>query len=136
MTVETPIAAAGDDATVTVAATAAQACSPAVPVGVAAPPAAVSALAERQAVHVNRTADDPPQIRGPPAPLETPTSPCATAGGGSASPGGASGDRDCAIHGDAIAFELADSHVVFAPHGSDHVTPAPANAAARAPPIA
>lgn len=128
-----PVVASTD---LTVAASSLQSCAPAVPVGVVAPAAAVSALAERQAAHIHRAADDPPQMRGPPAPLHTPSSPIATAGAGTPPAGGASGGRDFAIDGDAIVFELPDGDVAVAPQSSDHAAPASANAGARAPPVA
>ena len=116
-------------------ATSTQACAPAVPVGVPAPPEAVAALASHQAAHTHRTVDGPPQLRGPPAPLQAPSSPDATAGGGSAAPGGASGVRDVALLGEQLSIELSDGDVPVAADVCDASAPAAANAPARAPPV-
>ncbi len=118
------------------AATSAQSCAPVISVGVSAAPAAVSELAGRQAVHAHRTAGDPPQLRGPPAPIDAPSSPVATVGGGAAAPGGASGERDCAIQLDQVVLELPDGGLAFGVDRCAPTAPAPANAGARAPPVA
>jgi hypothetical protein len=106
-------------------------------VGVVSSPQTAAALAGHPAVHPRGERDEPPRLRGPPAPLDPQSSPFATGGNGGTAPGGANGERDSAIHADQIVLELADGVVVAAPeHSCDHDAPAPANAAARAPPVA
>ncbi|HET6447860.1 MAG TPA: hypothetical protein VFG31_02030 [Conexibacter sp.] len=103
---------------------------------VTAAPTGTVTLTPRPVVHQHSAATEPPQMRGPPAPLDAPTSPNATAGGGGVAAGGASSDRDAAIHADLISFELADGETVLASDCDDCVASAPARAAARAPPVA
>jgi len=113
----------------------AQACTPIGTVAVTDGPQGATGLASRADSHPRRVEDDAPMVRGPPAPLQSPSSPIATAGAASSGPGGASSDRDCAILADQIVFTLAERGCATASTCCDHVAPAPANAAARAPPV-
>ena len=124
------------DATPSATAAPAQACTPVGAGAAVTSPQTAAALAGHPIEHPHGASDEPTHLRGPPAPLDTPSSPCATAGTAGAAAGGASGERDCAIHADQIVFELADGATAVAADSSDHVAPAPANAAARAPPVA
>jgi hypothetical protein len=100
-------------------------------------PQAAAAMAARPVVRPHRGTDqEPPHLRGPPAPLHTPSGPSATAGAAAAAAGGASGERDSAIEAAQISFELTDGEIVVAGDCAAHVAPAPAKAAARAPPVA
>lgn len=117
------------------AAVLAQACTPIGTVAAADAPQVGAGLSTRTAVRTHRTDDEPPAVRGPPAPLDSPTSPIATAAAASASTGGASGERDSAILAEQIVFTLADGGCAVASEDCDHVAPAPASAAARAPPV-
>jgi hypothetical protein len=127
-------AAPGAGTSVTVAP--AQACTPIGAVAVTEGPQGATGLASRADIHPRRVEDDAPTVRGPPAPLQSPSSPIATAGAASAGAGGASSDRDCAILADQIVFTLAGGGCATASDCCDHAAPAPANAAARAPPVA
>lgn len=124
------------DAPVAVVATSPDACAATVPVGVVTSPEVVTELAEREAAHRERTADEPPQIRGPPAPLDPSESPAATSASSGSALNGQGGGGDDAICGDAIAFELSgDEPFVAAPRG-EHAPPALTSLAPRAPPVA
>jgi hypothetical protein len=109
------------------------------PIGVfaeAAPSQAGAGLSPRPVVRPHRVDGDPPLVRGPPAPLDSPSAPVAVPAGGSAAPGGISGERDAAVLAAQIVFVLAERGTSVAVDASDHIAPASANAAARAPPVA
>jgi hypothetical protein len=128
-------AAAADDAPV--AFVSAPACTPIGTVDAAAPSQTQNGLHGHPAVPSRRSGGEPPAVRGPPAPLESPSAPLAVAGSGSAAPGGVSGERFSAILADQIVFLLdGDGASAFVFACCEHVAPAPANAAARAPPVA
>jgi len=116
-------------------AVAAQACTPNGTVAAVNAPQVGGGLATHAAVRTHRTDDEPPAVRGPPAPLDSPFSPAATAAAASAGTGGAGGDRDCAVFADQIVFTLADGSRPVASGSCHHAAPAPASAAARAPPV-
>ncbi|HEU4703598.1 MAG TPA: hypothetical protein VFS37_14035 [Conexibacter sp.] len=120
---------------VSVAAVPAQACTPIGVVIASDAPQVGSGLTTHSTVRTHRAYQDPPVVRGPPAPLQSPSSPTATVASASAGTGGANGDRDCAILADQIAFTLVDGGYAGASDCCDHAAPAPANAAARAPPV-
>jgi hypothetical protein len=124
------------DTTPVVVAAPAQACTPVGVVGVVASPQTAAAFAGHPTVHPRGASHEPPHLRGPPAPLNTQSSPFATGGNGGAAPGGANGERDSAIHADQIVLELADGTVAVVADSCDHIAPAAASAAARAPPVA
>jgi hypothetical protein len=113
----------------------AQACTPIGTVVTTPAPEDGAALATHTTVRTQHAEDELPLVRGPPTPLESPSSPVATAASGGAAPGGVSGERDCAILADHVVFTLADGGYPAAADCCDHVAPAPANAAARAPPV-
>lgn len=96
----------------------------------------VDGVAVESVVRPHRAGGEPPLVRGPPAPLESPSAPFAAAGSASAATGGASGERDCGILADQIVLTLVDAGSAVATDRSVHAAPAPANAAARAPPVA
>ena len=123
------------DTTPTVAAAPAQACTPVGTVSMVSSQT-TSSLPGRIIVHPRRGDDEPPHLRGPPAPLDPSAPSFATTGSGGAAPGGASTERDCAILTDQIALTLADGGTALVDGSCDHLAPAPANAAARAPPVA
>ncbi len=113
----------------------AQACTPIGTVVTTADPQGGAVLATRTTVRTHRAQDEQPLVRGPPAPLESPSAPVATPASGGPATGGVSGERDCAILADHVAFTLADGGSPAAAERCDHVAPAPANVAARAPPV-
>jgi hypothetical protein len=124
------------DTTPTVVAAPAQACSPLGTVVSVTSPQTAAALAGHPLTRPHGAVDERPHLRGPPAPLDMPASPFATSGSAAVAPGGASGDHDCAINADQIAFTLADAGTAVAADSRDHAAPAPTTAGARAPPVA
>jgi len=131
-TIASPAAAVGSHPAASLLA---QACTP---IGTAAAvdaPQGTTSLANHAVTHPRRAQDEAPMVRGPPAPLQSPSSPIASAASSSAGTGSASGGRDCAILAVQIVFTLADVACATAGDCCDHAAPAPANAAARAPPV-
>jgi hypothetical protein len=124
------------DATPDVVAAPAQSCTPAGTVGVVTSPQTAAAFAGHPIAHPHGATDEPTHLRGPPPPFDPQSSPFATGGSGGAAPGGAHGERDSAIHAEEIVLELADGSTAVAVNSCDHVAPASASAAARAPPVA
>jgi outer membrane biosynthesis protein TonB len=130
-------APADDDAGAPAAAVPAPACTPIGTVDAAATSQTDSGLDGHPAVRSHRSGGEPPVVRGPPAPLESPSAPLAVAGSGSAAAGGVSGERFSAVLADHVAFLLdGDGASAVAFECCYHVAAAPANAAARAPPVA
>lgn len=129
-------APAADDDPAPVAATAAPACTPIGIVVSVSSPETTDGIVTRSAIRPHRADGEPPAVRGPPLPLDAPSSPIATAGAAAGGTGGFSGDRDCAVLADQTVFTLEDGAVAVVERSCDHVAPAPANAAARAPPVA
>lgn len=124
------------DSTDDQAAAPAPACTPIGTLATAVAPQVGTAVAPHTTTRAHRVDGDPPLVRGPPAPFDPPSSPMATAAGGSAATGGVSGERDCAILADQLVLTLADGESKVADDCGDHDAPAPADAAARAPPVA
>ena len=114
----------------------AQACTPIGTVAATGAPQVGTVVAPHPTTRTHRVDDDPPLVRGPPAPLDSPSSPMATAAGGSAATGGVSGERDCAILADQLVLTLAGGESKVADDCRDHEASAPAEATARAPPVA
>jgi len=131
-TIAAPAAATGGTP---VAATSAQACTPIGTIAATVTPQVGTTLVTRPVTRTHRVDDDPPLVRGPPAPLQSPSSPIATAAAGGAATGGVSGERDAAVLADQLVFTLADGGFAVASDCCDHVAAASANAAARAPPV-
>jgi hypothetical protein len=131
----TVAASAGAQNGAPVAAALAQACTPIGTAAATVAPQVGTTLTTRSALRTHRVDEDPPVARGPPAPLQSPLSPIAAAAAAGAATGGVSGEHNAAILANQIVLTLADGGFAVATDCCDYVAPAPANAAARAPPV-